>query len=56
MSIKKLDACDDEDDFAAKPAGNITINSDMSSNQRPALNERSKENVNCAIFVFFSST
>jgi hypothetical protein len=42
-SIEKLDAFDDEDDFVAKPAGNIAINSDISSNPQPALSERSKE-------------
>jgi hypothetical protein len=44
-SIEKLDACDDEDDFVAILAGNIAITSDISSNQQPALNKRSEENL-----------
>jgi Reverse transcriptase (RNA-dependent DNA polymerase) len=35
----------DDDDFIVKPTENSVVNSDIASNQQPALNERSKEKV-----------
>jgi spore maturation protein CgeB len=55
VSIEKLDAYDDEDDFAAIPVGNIAITSDISSNQQPALNKRSGENLCCRLKSVVSS-
>jgi hypothetical protein len=42
VSTEKLD---DDDDFIVKPTENPVVNSDISSNQQPALNERTKEKV-----------
>jgi hypothetical protein len=43
VSTEKLD--DDDDDFIVKPTENSLLNSDIASNQQPALNERTKEKV-----------
>jgi hypothetical protein len=43
ISTEKLD--DDDDDLVVKPTENPVVNSDISSNQQPALNERTKEKV-----------
>jgi Reverse transcriptase (RNA-dependent DNA polymerase) len=41
ISTEKFD--DDDDDLIVKPKENPVVNSDISSNQQPALNERTKE-------------
>jgi Reverse transcriptase (RNA-dependent DNA polymerase) len=41
-STERLDD-DDDDDLIVKPKENPVVNSDISSNQQPALNERTKE-------------
>jgi hypothetical protein len=46
---------DDDDDFIVKPTENPVINSDISSNQQPALNERIKEKLYCQMKQLESS-
>jgi hypothetical protein len=43
VSTERLE---DDDDFIVRPTENSIVSSDASSNQQPALNDRTKEKVN----------
>jgi hypothetical protein len=53
VSTERLE--DDDDDFIVRPTENSVVISDASSNQQPALNDRTKEKVYCQLKQLASS-